>query len=70
MPRPTRPLLLWLFAALGAWIALLELQVLLVPGLDGGPLFGDYAHNVIEVLAGVLCLAGALHAVASVPPGR
>jgi hypothetical protein len=33
-----------------------------VPGLDGGPLFGDYAHNVIEVLAGVLCLAGALHA--------
>jgi two-component system cell cycle response regulator len=50
---------MWIFAVLGAWIAFLELQVLAVPDLSVGPVFGDYAHNVIEVLAGVLCLAGA-----------
>ena len=30
--------------------------------LQVGPVFGDYAHNVIEVMAGLLCLAGAMRA--------
>ena len=51
-----------LFAVLGAWVAILELQVVIVPGLSLGPLTGDYAHNVIEVLAGLLCLGGAWQA--------
>jgi diguanylate cyclase (GGDEF)-like protein len=50
------------FAVLGAWIVCLELQVVAIPGLQLGPVFGDYAHNVIEVLAGVLCLGGAWQA--------
>ena len=50
------------FAGLGAWVACLELQVVALPGLQLGPVFGDYAHNVIEVLAGVLCLGGAWQA--------
>jgi hypothetical protein len=33
-----------------------------LPDLQAGPVFGDYAHNVIEVIAGLLCLAGALRA--------
>ena len=50
------------FAVLGVWVACLELQVVAMPGLQLGPVFGDYAHNVIEVLAGVLCLGGAWQA--------
>jgi diguanylate cyclase (GGDEF)-like protein len=50
------------FAVLGVWVACLELQVVAISGLQLGPIFGDYAHNVIEVLAGVLCLGGAWQA--------
>jgi len=50
------------FAVLGAWVLCLELQVIAIPGLQLGPVLGDYAHNVIEVLAGVLCLGGAWQA--------
>ena len=50
------------FAVLGVWIVCLELQVVAVPGLQLGPVFGDYAHNVIEVMAGLLCLGGAWQA--------
>jgi two-component system cell cycle response regulator len=50
------------FAVLGVWVVGLELQVIAIPGLHLGPVFGDYAHNVIEVLAGVLCLGGAWQA--------
>jgi two-component system cell cycle response regulator len=50
------------FAVLGAWIAAIELQVIAFPGLQLGPVLGDYSHNVIEVLAGVLCLGGAWQA--------
>ncbi len=50
------------FAVLGAWVVGLELQVVALPGLELGPVFGDYSHNVIEVLAGVLCLGGAWQA--------
>ena len=50
------------FAVLGAWVAILELQVLVVPGLSLGPVTSDYAHNAIEVLAGLLCLGGAWQA--------
>jgi diguanylate cyclase (GGDEF)-like protein len=53
---------MWAFAVLGVWAALLELQVIALPGLQLGPVLGDYAHNVIEVAAGLLCLAGALSA--------
>src|SRR3954452_14123325 len=51
-----------LFAVLGAWVAILELQVLEVPGLSLGPVTSDYAHNAIEVLAGLLGLGGAWQA--------
>ncbi len=51
-----------LFAVLGAWVAIIELQVVIAPGLSLGPITGDYAHNVIEVLAGLLCLGGAWQA--------
>ena len=50
------------FAVLGAWVAILELQVVAFPGLTLGPVTSDYAHNVIEVLAGLLCLGGAWQA--------
>ena len=50
------------FAVLGAWIACLELQVVAIPGLQLGPILGDHAHSVIEVMAGLLCLGGAWHA--------
>src|SRR5512132_4034038 len=50
------------FAILGAWVGILELQVLVFPGLSLGPVTGDYAHNAIEVLAGLLCLGGAWQA--------
>src|SRR5215203_4269566 len=50
------------FAVLGAWVAILELQVVAFPGLSLGPVTSDYAHNVIEVLAGLLCLGGAWQA--------
>ncbi len=51
---------MWLFGLLGLWTLLLELQVLALPDLRFGPLGGDYDHNVIEVAAGLLCIAGAL----------
>ena len=41
---------------------ILELQVVRWPGLSLGPVTSDYAHNVIEVLAGLLCLGGAWQA--------
>src|SRR5215207_628953 len=50
------------FCVLGAWVAILELQVVALPGLSLGPVTSDYAHNVIEVLAGLLCLGGAWQA--------
>jgi two-component system, cell cycle response regulator len=50
------------FAVLGAWVVGLELHVIAIPGLQLGPVFGDYSHNVIEVFAGVLCLGGAWRA--------
>ena len=50
------------FAVLGVWVAILELQVVVLPGLTLGPITGDYAHNVVEVLAGILCLGGAWQA--------
>jgi two-component system cell cycle response regulator len=62
MPRQVRPAVMCAFAVLGAWVACLELQVVALPGLQLGPVFGDYAHNAIEVLAGVLCLGGAWQA--------
>jgi two-component system, cell cycle response regulator len=57
-----RRAVMFVFVLLGAWVAGLELQVVALPGLSLGPVLGDYAHNVIEVLAGVLCLGGAWQA--------
>src|SRR3954469_545711 len=62
MDPSRRRVVLALFAVLGAWVVVLELQVVVLPGLNLGPVTGDYAHNVIEVLAGVLCLGGAWQA--------
>src|SRR5215218_1729593 len=61
IPSRRRPVMI-AFAALGAWVACLELQVVALPGLQLGPVFGDYAHNVIEIVAGLLCLGGAWRA--------
>jgi diguanylate cyclase (GGDEF)-like protein len=58
----TRSAVMAAFAVLAAWIVCLELQVVALPGLQLGPVFGDYAHNVIEVAAGLLCLGGAWQA--------
>ncbi|MEA2132170.1 MAG: hypothetical protein QOC68_79 [Solirubrobacteraceae bacterium] len=62
MSLSLRRVVMFVFVLLGAWVALLELQVIALPGLSLGPVLGDYAHNVIEVLAGVLCLGGAWQA--------
>jgi len=62
MDRSLRPAVMASFAVLGLWVACLEFQVVAIPGLQLGPVFGDYAHNVIEVLAGLLCLGGAWQA--------
>src|SRR5215210_5454970 len=62
MTASTRRAVMIGFAVLGVWILCLELQVVAIPGLQLGPVFGDYAHNVIEVLAGLLCLGGAWQA--------
>src|SRR5688500_13442774 len=60
MPFSPRRAAMLTFAVLGAWVACLALQVVAVPGLALGPIFGDYAHNVIEVAAGLLCIGDAL----------
>jgi two-component system cell cycle response regulator len=52
-PRPLRLLL----AACAAWLVVYELRVLLVPGLEVGPLFSRFAHDVVLVAAAVVCLA-------------
>jgi diguanylate cyclase (GGDEF)-like protein len=62
MMRSLRAAAMWCFGLLLAWVAILEAQVLFLPDLGVGPVFGDYAHNVIEVVAGLLCVAGALWA--------
>jgi two-component system cell cycle response regulator len=53
-----RPLTL-LLAACAGWLALYELHVVLVPGLDAGVLFSRFAHDVVLVAAAVVCLARA-----------
>ncbi len=61
MSRSLRRAVVRVFAACAAWALLIELQVVALPGLSSlGPVFGDYAHNVIEVLAGLLCLGAAV----------
>ena len=62
MTRSLPPAVMWCFGMLLVWVAILEAQVLFLRDLNVGPVFGDYAHNVIEVIAGLLCLAGALRA--------
>ena len=52
-PRPIR----FVLAACAAWMVLYELWVVLVPGLDAGPLFSRFAHDVVLVLAAAVCLA-------------
>jgi two-component system cell cycle response regulator len=52
-PRPLRILL----AACAGWLALYELHVVLAPGLDAGVLFSRFAHDVVLVVAALVCLA-------------
>jgi two-component system cell cycle response regulator len=52
-PRPLR----YLLAACAAWLLLHELRAVLVPGLEIGPLFSRFAHDVVLVAAAVVCLA-------------
>ncbi len=56
VPRPVR----YLFAALGAWLAMAAVRNLAFPGFDAGPLFGRYVHDVALLAAGLLCLFRAL----------
>ena len=53
VPRPLRLVL----AACAAWLLVYELRVLLVPSLEVGPLFSRFAHDVVLVLASLVCLA-------------
>src|SRR4051794_41443005 len=48
------------FLAGAAWLVLHELHAVLDPSLDAGPVFSRYAHDVLLLLAGVLCVAGGL----------
>ena len=60
-----RPLIsLWhyaAFAACAAWLVLYELRVVLVPGLDAGPLTSRFAHDVMLLAASALIFVRALH---------
>jgi diguanylate cyclase (GGDEF)-like protein len=42
------------------WLVLHELHAVLDPSLDVGPLFSRYAHDVLLLVAGGLCVAGGL----------
>ena len=53
VPRPLRLVL----AACAAWLLVYELRVLLAPDLEIGPLFSRFAHDVVLVLAGLVCVA-------------
>jgi diguanylate cyclase (GGDEF)-like protein len=53
VPRPYR----YLFAGCAAWLALAELRAIVAPGLGAGPLFDRAAHDVLLVIAALLCLA-------------
>src|SRR3954452_2779293 len=48
------------FLACAGWLAVYELHVVLVPGVDAGPLFSRYAHDIVLLVASVLCIAGGL----------
>jgi diguanylate cyclase (GGDEF)-like protein len=52
-PRPLRLLL----AVCAVWLLAYELRVLLVPGLEIGPVFSRFAHDVVLVAAAIVCLA-------------
>src|SRR3954454_24546167 len=45
-----------MFAVCAAWLVAYELRVLLVPGLDVGPLTGRGAHDVVLLASALLCL--------------
>src|SRR5687768_14627263 len=53
VPRPLRLVL----AACAAWLLVYELRVLLAPDLEIGPVFSRFAHDVVLVLAGLVCVA-------------
>ena len=53
VPRPLRLVL----AACAAWLLVYELRVLLAPDLEIGPLFSRFAHDVVLVLSGLVCVA-------------
>jgi two-component system cell cycle response regulator len=55
LPRATRAA----FAVAAAWLCIHELHAVLLPDLDGGPLFSRYAHDVVLLSASALCVAGA-----------
>src|SRR3954466_8698601 len=52
-----RPLLIAPLLACAAWLALHELRVVAFGGIDLGPLSSRFAHDVVLVLAAVVCLA-------------
>ena len=53
VPRPLRLVL----AACAAWLLVYELRVLFAPELELGPVFSRFAHDVVLVLAALVCLA-------------
>jgi diguanylate cyclase (GGDEF)-like protein len=50
------------FAACAAWLALYLLRVIVVPGLNAGPLTSRFAHDVVLLAASALILAKAVKA--------
>jgi diguanylate cyclase (GGDEF)-like protein len=55
MPRPVR----WAFAAIAAWFVAATIRNGLFTGIDAGPAFDRFAHDVVLWAAGLLCLARA-----------
>ena len=62
MERSIRRAVMAVFGVLAACVVINELQVLAFPDRSFGLITNDYAHNVMEVLAGLLCLGGAWQA--------
>src|SRR6476469_5151324 len=52
MPRAVR----WAYLLVGVWLAASAVRNAFAPGLDVGPLFHRYAHDLVLGVVGVLCL--------------
>ena len=56
-PRVVR----WSFLILGAWLVFAQTRNVFFSGIDAGPLFQRFAHDVVTAAAGALCIYRAVH---------